>query len=652
MITYYTTFERFGPTWYSSVSKESTLSFASSNSITSASTYVSYGTYVSTYTDTNFPTSTTSQSATSSSGTNTYTEAATYSGDYTYTSTLSTNTSTSSSSSYSVTEYGVSSSMYYTELCSLPYGISTESSSYTNNQGAKGTGSFTVYVTTTHNSPNPHSVSIETWKSLNYTTSSSYSTGTTTSQTFSTTASGFTTTTETLTGTNYTTGISTYTTTNSFSSTTTYSESASQIGLAYETLHEGETIIDSRNAFSMTSVQGQFTYITTSEYYTLSYVFTQSAYFTFNDTFALFNATNNGYSFASQYISRSSSYLNSGVTTTALVSLKTSSSYFLSTIGTTAITQAGSTSATQNGVSSSTAFNFSTNTTSSFLLTSRTSFDFGIFTSLTSAIPYSYTTYSEIGNAQTSTTVSSTYFVTTGTTSSTAGSTVNTTKSTYFSTAKQTSTTASKLVFSWFLGNSSTYSNTVLMSSVKGFARTPEERMFSLSSTNTSFIKFGDAVKETTQFSPVPKYTSGSSFSFESYSTNIAESMSWTTRTGSTGTAFQITNYSSDFGSVIISQSNGTVISPVGAYNQSATSVSYGPGIYDITSRTMSNTDVSTNTTQRITITDSLFFETITNADKHIYPILTISAATTTSYETIFSLLGAFVFNTTSLANP
>ena len=647
MITYYTTFERFGPTWYSSVSKESTLSFVSSNSITSASTYGSAGTYVSTYIDTNFPTSTTSQSATSTSGTYTYSEGATYSGTYTYTSTLSTGTSTSSSSLYSVTESSFLSSIYYTQLCDLPYEIVTSSS-----QIISGTLSFNTYQTITHNSPSPHSISQETWQLFTHTTSSSYSTGTTTSQTYSTTASGFTTTTETLTGTAYTTGISTYTTTNSFSSTGTYTGSATQAGVAYETLHEGETIIDSRNGFSITSVQGQFTYITTSEYYTLSYLFTQSAYFTFNDTFSLFNGANNGYSSASQYISRSQSYLNSGVTTSALVSLKTSSSYFLSSPASTAITQAGSTSATQDGVSSSTAFSFSTNTTSSLVVTSSTSFDYGIFTSLTSAIPYSYTTYSELGNAQTSTTVSSTYFVTTGTTSSTAGSTVNTTRSTYFSTAKQTSTTASKLVFSWFLGNSTTYSNTVLMSVARGFARTPEERMFSLSSTNTAFIKFGDAVKETTQFVPTPQYTSGSSFSFESYSTNLAESVSWTTKTGSTKTAFQITNYSYDLGSVTISQSDGTVLSPVGAYGQSATSISYSPGIYDITSRTLSDTDVSTNTTQRTTITGSLFSETITNADKHIYPILTISATTTTSSETIFSLLGAIAFNTTSLASP
>ena len=176
--------------------------------------------------------------------------------------------------------------------------------------------------------------------------------------------------------------------------------------------------------------------------------------------------------------------------------------------------------------------------------------------------------------------------------------------------------------------------------------------MFSVSATNSSFVALSNAVSETTKYKAFPVYTNGPSSSFESYSTNLAESVSWTTKTGSTRTAFQITNYSYDLGSVTISQSDGTVLSPVGAYGQSATSISYSPGIYDITSRTLSGTDVSTNTTQRTTITGSLFSETITNADKRIYPILTISATTTTSSETIFSLLGAIAFNTTSLANP
>jgi hypothetical protein len=182
------------------------------------------------------------------------------------------------------------------------------------------------------------------------------------------------------------------------------------------------------------------------------------------------------------------------------------------------------------------------------------------------------------------------------------------------------------------------------------FEREPQERIFSVSSTNTAFIVLSDAVVETTRYKAIPVYTTGPSSSFLSY--NVLSATSLTTQSGSTQTAYKITNYSYALGSFTISQSNGTTVSPIGAYGQSTTSISYGPGVYDVTSRTMSDTDVTTNTTERITVTDSIYSETITNADKNIYPRLTFSATTTTSSATILSLLGVISFNTISLANP
>ena len=657
MITYYTTFSASTDSWYTFSRSVETWNYTGTTTFTSANTFSTSGTHIGTYTTTG---TVTSQTTTSVSGTYTYTKNTSFDGSYSFTATYNTQTNTSESTTTHITEYELYETIYYTESCDIPYTIVTNSLSTTGifpgTNSLKGIGTYFGYETITHNYPNPHTFYGENYRSFDYTSTSTIATTSATTQTYTTTTAGWTITQTTLTDTGYTTGTQTYTTTNSNGATGTFTETASEIGLDLETHREGVTRIGSIEALYFYSVDGFNTYVTyygsKSDYYS----YTLSNYFSFSNTFTYIGGTASGYSFQS-IISRGSGsgsdvkyYTFQTTQTQSYWSSTSEYSYF------TALTNAGSTSETDvRGFSSTTSFSFATftnnNPPGSSTLTTYAGptwyYSKTIYDSYLTDINYGTTTSKE-----TSTIVTSLYVGTTGTTSSVGGTTSNTTRNSFLSKSVTTSSTQVTYPTFWYVNSFSTltYTNSVAMSVGYVFERLKNERMFSVSSTNTSLIVFSNAVKETTKYIPVPVYTLGSSTSFESYT--AISGTSYTTSSGSTKSAFKITNYSYDYGLVTISQSDGTVASPVGAFGQPKTSISYGSGIYDITSRTMSNTNVTTNTTERVTITDSLYSETIENGDINIHPRLAFRAETITSASIVLSLLGAIAFDTTSLANP
>lgn len=627
----------------------------------STSTYTQTQTSTSTYTDiTSVEYTTTTTYTYTETSSSTYTTYTTTQISTQLTSTNAVATVVSSSSTYNTTEVGFSSATSYTADCDIAYQISTSSSTYNTNISPYGVVSVSVYETTTHNSPFPHTISEESYSSAIYSTSSTYDvyTETTTSSTYTdwtivwttdTWTSNYTT---TLTNTTNTTTFSyefttityTYNSTVNTSSTSTYSETVSYSIPSYETVQNGTTISETQ-FISNTVSQSGFTTIYSSlesfskiSIYTATYV----GYYDYNFSYISQVWANYTSSWYSSYISRSSLISYSGTRTPT---------------GTTNTYYQNSTSYTVESWSNGGSFSYSgwggasSNTTS----TSQSSYaQNGYSTSSTTIVGpitltksiNSYTSTYVNTTLTSSTTNYLTYNILTGITlSGGQRSTTTTTASDLFT----TSTTQTTQSLSWTEGSSYSVSNSVSMGTAYVFEPMVTERMFSLSATTSSFVEFSKLVKETTQYKAIPNYTTNYTSVSNTY--YVIDYSSFTVERGTTGTAFVISNYNSATPGLTISETGGTKLSPVGAYGYPSTTISYGVGIYDITSRSMSNASIGTNTTFQTTITASTV-EYIQNADKKIYPRLTIVSPVTTSSITVFSLLGVFGFGTTSLANP
>lgn len=662
MRTDYTTFAKQFGTSYSSEVTKSTYSYTNTTQYTSATTYSTSGTHKEYFTDTSAPGTLTLTSTSQTSGTLTLTSNTTTSANYTYTITFntdssSTNSSTqSSSSSYNTTEYSLFSSKTYTAGCSIPPSTELNSFTYTISVAGKGIGSYSEYDTTFHNAPSAHTISEETYRSLIYTTSSSNSSSVTntdtytTAQSYTSSANGATITSITYTAIGYTTGTLTYTTSTASNVTSSSSTTASQIGLYYETHNEGNTLYSSQIGVTIIYQSGTNKSSLFSSYRSTSFQYSYSNYFSFNDTFTFIDAIATGYSSQSQSFSGTESGLASYYSSDGWTRTTSESSSYYSFTSASTLAQGGSTYASQNGSTSTTSFIYSTASQTQFSITGRTTY---ISPTLSTSvlIPNIFTTVSVQTTYQTTGNYAGTYFISTGTTTLSGASSVNTTKST-FSTAlfKTTSITNGPLSLTYDITQSSTLTNSIVMDTASIFIRQESERMFSISTTGTNPVVLSNALKEITRYSAIPVYTNGPSSSSESYTTISATSRTF--KTGTSATAYMITNRTYSNSPIVISQTNGTTVCPIGAYNQSTTMIYYLSGIYDITSRSMSDTNVTTNTTEQITVGTAGSTETIINADKNIYPRFTMIPSTTTTSSTFFSLLAPITFNTTSLANP
>ena len=584
-------------------------------SSTSASEYVT--TYLSTYT-VNVTTYTTS------TGSDTY----------------AIGTYVSSYDTYNTTGYGFETSTYFTDWCSVVYSV--ETNSYTSGALVSPYGfvSYTVYETTTHNYPYPHSISRETYSSAIYTTSSTYDTYITTSSTYSYTIGTVVWTTETWSDYPYTTLTTTYDTTVSSSTSFVDYISTSYTNGVYETYIADTKETSSSQTFISVFQNGSVTSYTSwttesnATYLTITYIQSYSYFFGYISKGGAGLTTSN----YTESHSKSSlnSYTNGLHSQTYLENITTAQtsgySFSVSDWG-------GSTSYTTYSTDSSsgvTSYGGSTTfapSASTFVTTTN-----------------SYVTYSVTTTITSSTNVNQTGTIYTGTTTSILGATLNTTRTTAITNTIPTTTSSVVSSTSWSNDGYYSQTNTVPMRTAYVFERTPPERMFTLSSTSSSFVVLSELVGETTRYSAIPNYTTNPSNS-ESLA-YVSSGSSITTQSGITETAFVVSEYSYGTPSITISEVSGIASSPVGAYGYPATSITYAKGIYDITSRTMSDSLVGTNTTVRSTVTDSFVSEAIVNGDKRIHPRMTIVANTTASSATVFSLLGAFAFTTTSLANP
>lgn len=554
----------------------------------------------------------------------------------------------SSYDTYNTAEYGIQTSTYFTAGCDVSYSIEINSYTYSLSVTPYGIVSYSVYETTTHNAPYPHTISIETYSSAAYSTSSTYYTYTTTSSSFSYTIGTVVWTVDTWSAYPYTTLTTTYDTTVSSSSSFINYISSSYTNGIYETYIADTNATSSGSSFLSVFQNGSITSYTSwttesfATYLTITYVQSYSYFFGY------ISKEGAGLTTSHYTESHSKSYLNSYIGTRTPTATTGFRSETYSENITTAQSSGYSFSVSDWG--GTTSYTTYSSESSSSITSYGGSTASPVSTVAVVTTTNSYVTYSVTTMVTSSTSVNQTSTTYTGTTTLIGGATLNTTRTT--ATINTIATTTYSVVSSesWSNNGYSSVTNVVPMKTAYVFERTPIERMFTLSLTSSSFVVLSELVSETTIFSAIPNYTINSSNS--EISAYMLSGSSITTQSGITETAFVVSEYSYGNPLFTISETNGTASSPVGAYGYPATSITYAKGIYDITSRTMSNSLVGTNVTVQSTVTDSFISENIINGDKRIHPRMTIVANTSSSSTTVFSLLGAIAFTTTSLANP
>lgn len=294
--------------------------------------------------------------------------------------------------------------------------------------------------------------------------------------------------------------------------------------------------------------------------------------------------------------------------------------------GTTNGTEGTHNTAGNNG--STTTYSVSNSYTTLYTTTSTRTVSFSV-----SSVSYGITL-----TAETATTVSGNSYYTSGSGTGTDGTTYQSTTATTSLTS--TSTTSNHSSFSAY--TSSSYNNFVPKSLATVYARGAGERLFSMTgSPASSTYLLSQVLSEGDEFTYTPATVIG----------GVSSDIGASSASGSTVYAFTHNNVTESTPG-FSSSGPTTVDSPYfGGYHLGTTSVSYGEGVFDITSQLLSAGGIATD---RSTMSPS-FTTTYSDRNMRVHARAHVSigdTATVSFVVTATKARGLFSYNTVSLASP